>query len=232
MGRQAAASSHKRKQPEPISAVVGPDRYVLDAIKKAEDKGTWKKAIVSSNKNLTEYVVQKSLNSLLSKRLIKEVMNIQNKRTKLFMAAEFEPSKEVSGGFWYDNGKLDKECIEGLKRACLKFIVSKEVATVEVIYELLKRSKVITSECTKEQIEEILKYMLLDNEIIEVESTGLGEYHLFPVGTLCYRLAKGRKTSAMASNPCGMCPKISQCTPDGRISPATCVYYKKWMDIF
>ncbi|PWA92030.1 protein kinase superfamily protein [Artemisia annua] len=58
--------------------------------------------------------------------------------------------------------------------------------------------------------------------IIDVKSTGLAEYHKIPVGQECYRCIAGDKapiTGAMVSIPCGVCPRIRQCTPDGLISP-------------
>lgn len=238
MSRSVNASSLKRKRPESSSgtgSLVDADRTVFNVIKSREDMGIWTRDIKFET-NLADTVVNKSLKSLLSKKLIKEVVNIRNKGKKHYMAAEFEPSKEVTGGAWYVDGNLDKELIGVLKGLCLKIINSKKAATVEGVYDFLKKSKVTTFDCTDQQIGEILNSMVLDNEIIEVKSTGLGEYHSIPVGTVCYRVAKGAgggeslKIGAMASIPCGMCPRISQCTPDGVISPSTCVYYQKWMN--
>ncbi|KAI3835954.1 hypothetical protein MKW92_026982 [Papaver armeniacum] len=44
---------------------------------------------------------------------------------------------------------------------------------------------------------------------------------------LCRSASKNR---ALASIPCGVCPRLNECTPDGIISPTTCVYFKKWLD--
>ncbi|KAL3534144.1 hypothetical protein ACH5RR_002605 [Cinchona calisaya] len=239
MSRSISTSALKRKRPESNSlndSLVDADRAVFNVIKSKEDMGIWTRDIKWET-SLPENVVNKSLKSLLNKKLIKEVVNIKNKGRKHYMAAEFEPSKEVTGGAWYVEGNLDKELINVLKGLCLKIINSQKVVTVDGVYDFLKKHKVTTFDCTKQQIAEILNSMVLDNEIIEVKSTGLGEYHSFPIGTICYRIAsgaglgKGLKIGAMASIPCGMCPRISQCTPDGIISPSTCMYYKKWLDI-
>ena len=78
--------------------------------------------------------------------------------------------------------------------------------------------------------------LVFDNEILEVKSTGMGEFNSFPIGKVCYRCASKAglkvepKIGAMASIPCGVCPQISLCTLDGIISPTTCVYYTKWSD--
>ncbi|KAL2475756.1 DNA-directed RNA polymerase [Abeliophyllum distichum] len=87
------------------------------------------------------------------------------------MAVEFEPSKEVSGGVW---------CIRVQK-----------VATLERVYEDLKKQRVVNFDISSQQVSEILNSMVLDNEIIEVKSTGLGEYYSIPIGTVCYRFDSG-----------------------------------------
>ena len=212
MSRSMNASSLKRKRPESSSAngsLVDADRAVFNVIKSKEDMGIWTRDIKFET-NLADTVVNKSLKSLLSKKLIKEVVNIKNKGRKHYMAAEFEPSKEVTGGAWYVDGNLDKELIGVLKGLCLKIINSKKVATVEGVYDFLTKSKVTTFDCTNQQIAEVLNSMVLDNEDIEVKSTGVGEYHSITIGTVWYRIAKGAglgerlQVRAMAPIPCGM----------------------------
>ncbi|XP_022844239.1 DNA-directed RNA polymerase III subunit rpc6-like isoform X2 [Olea europaea var. sylvestris] len=231
MSRSLETSSLKRKRPEvdPLG-LVDAERAILNAIKSKKDLGIWVRDIKHETK-LTDHVVNKSLKSLLTRKLIKEVVNIQYKGKKHYMAVEFEPSKEISGGVWYVDGNLDKELINVLKQLCLRCIRVQKVATIERVHEDLKKQRVVMFEISIQQVSEILNSMVLDNEIIEVKSTGLGEYYSIPIGTSCYRfdsgalVAKGSKVGAFASIPCGACPRISLCTPDGIISPSTCVYY-------
>ncbi|KAI5673724.1 hypothetical protein M9H77_14088 [Catharanthus roseus] len=239
MSHSGEAASLKRKRPgsNPVTqSLPDAERAVLNVITSKENMGIWVRDIKKET-NLSDTVVNKSLKSLLGKKLIKEFVNIQNKGRKHYMAMEFEPSKEVTGGAWYVEGNLDKGFINELKELCLRIISLQKVATVETVYDFLEKKKAVKVACTKQQIAEIVNSLVLDNEIIEVKSTGLGEYHSIPIGEQCYRIAnvagvdKGPKIGAMASIPCGMCPRISQCTPDGIISPRTCVYYKKWLDI-
>lgn len=238
MSRPAENAGVKRKRPASnsvVDALIDADRAVLDVIKGKEDMGIWARDIKRETK-LPDNVVNKSIKSLEAKKLIKEVKNIQFKGKKHYMAAEFEPSKEVSGGVWYAEGALDKGLIDALKRFCLRIVCSQKVATADGLCSILNKNKVTTFDCSQQQVVEILNSMVLDNQIMEVKSTGLGEYHSIPVGKICYRaisgdaVSKGPKLGIMATIPCGMCPRISQCTPDGIISPATCVYYQKWLE--
>lgn len=237
MSRSREAAAMKRKRPDldsPTQGLPDAERVVLSLVKNKKNLGIWV-AEVKKEANLPPTLVDKSLTALVKKKLIKQVVNIQNKGKKHYMAVEFEPSEELTGGSWYSEGNLDKEFITVLRDTCFKVIELLKVATVEGIHNFLKKRKVV--ECTSQQIAEILNSMVLDNAIIEVKSTGLGEYHPIPVGSVCYRTASGvalgtgpKTIGPMASIPCGACPRISQCSPNGVISPQTCVYYTKWLN--
>ncbi|CAK7339083.1 unnamed protein product [Dovyalis caffra] len=233
-------SSLKRKRPElksPAQSLTEHERILYDVIRSKQDIGIWTRDVKKEAK-LPDNVVNKSLKALLVKNLIKEVVNIQNKGRKHFMATEFEPSKEISGGTWYLEGSLDREFIEALKQLCKEQIRLSGVATLEEVTDSINRRQAFNVGMTKQQIEEIMRTLVLDNAIMEVKSNGMGEFASIPFGKVCYkRIGKGglrgepkAEAGALASIPCGVCPRISYCTPDGIISPKTCVYFKKWLD--
>lgn len=230
---------NKRKRQELALAVSDSlskeERIVYDIIRAKRDMGIWS-GDIKRETNLPENIFKKSLKLLESKQLIKQVVNIQNKARKLFMASEFEPSKEVTGGDWYSEGKLDVDFINTLKQVCLTYISRHKVVTIDGILEYFKRTGAFSVEVTSQHLEVILKNLVLDNDILEEKSTGYGDFASVPVGRVCYRF-KGKggvrdqlKAGAMASIPCGVCPRISFCTPDGIVSPTTCVYYQKWLE--
>ncbi|KAF8393222.1 hypothetical protein HHK36_021463 [Tetracentron sinense] len=238
MGQAKKNTSLKREQPHSISRskkLSDAQRVLYDLIRSKEDEGIGKWDMKRETK-FHETLVKKSLESLKKMNLIKEVENIKDKRRKHYMAVEFQPSKELTGGVWYVDGKLDTEFIKILKDQCLKHIYKLKVATVEGVSELIRKSGLFKVECTTQQIAEIMMALVLDNEIMEVRSTGTGDFACIPLGAICYR-GKSRGgmggvsiTGSMASIPCGVCPKISECTPNGIISPRTCLYYSKWLD--
>ncbi|KAJ6944985.1 hypothetical protein NC651_000118 [Populus alba x Populus x berolinensis] len=238
MSRVQGPSSLKRKRPElnsPVQSLTEHERILYDVIRSKQDIGIWTRDMKKEAK-LPDNVVNKSLKALTVKNLIKEVVNIQNKGRKHFMATEFEPSKEITGGAWYLEGSLDTEFIESLRQLCKRQIEKKGVATLEEVTDMINSYPAFNVEVTKQQIEEILRTLILDNAIMEVKSNGMGEFASIPFGKVCYRyISKGAlggepKAGALASIPCGVCPRISHCTPDGIISPKTCVYYQKWLD--
>ncbi|GAV71506.1 RNA_pol_Rpc34 domain-containing protein, partial [Cephalotus follicularis] len=229
MSRFQGPSSLKRKRPDsnsPADFLTDDERILFNVIRSKQDIGIWIRDLKQET-NLRDNAFKKSLKALQTKNLIKEVATIQSKGRKHFMAAEYEPSKEITGGAWYEDGKLDKVFINFLKHECFKYITGLKVATMEEVIEKIRRSGVMKVDLTKQQFEEILRALVLDNAIMEVKSNGSEVYYT------C--VSKGGKNGepvigAMASIPCGVCPQISHCTPDGVISPKTCVYYTQWLD--
>ncbi|KAJ0807576.1 putative RNA polymerase Rpc34, winged helix-like DNA-binding domain superfamily [Helianthus annuus] len=149
--------------------------------------------------NLTDAVINMCIKNLLNSSHIKEVVQVHLKNRKHYIATEFEPSKEFTGGSWYVNVDLDTTFIDQLKALCLMIIRKFKVAMDDGVYDFFKANRLTNTECTSQQVSEILRSMVLDNMIIDVKSTGLGEYHSIPVGQVCYRrppsdLNKGPKT--------------------------------------
>ena len=69
----------------------------------------------------------------------------------------------------------------------LKYIFQQTVATVDQILEWIQKKDVFSVDFTPHQIEEILRAMVLDDQIVEMKSTGFGEFSSVPVGKVCYR---------------------------------------------
>ncbi|KAL5843706.1 hypothetical protein ACOSQ4_009664 [Xanthoceras sorbifolium] len=118
-----------------------------------------------------------------------------------------------------------------VREQCVRHIVRLKIATLEGISDALKRSGVFREDLTKQQIEEILRALVLDADIVELKSNGLGVFANVPVGKVCYKSKGGSvgepRIEAFASILCGVCPHIGLCTPDGIISPKTCYTYNQ-----
>ena len=99
--------------------------------------------------------------------------DIRNKRTKLFMGAGFEASKEVTGGEWYTDGKLDVEFVSTLKILCLKSMQKVGVATVEDIAESIERLGVFKgNNIDLNQIHQVLGSLELEGEVEKMSDDG------------------------------------------------------------
>ncbi|KAJ8439036.1 hypothetical protein Cgig2_014456 [Carnegiea gigantea] len=162
------------------------------------------KTDITKELKMTIPKVTNSIKSLQTKQMIKEVPDIQCKGKKRLLAAEFEPSKDLTGGVWYDNGRLDTHLIETLKQVSLKALADQKIATPDGIRHFLNR--VMTGDLTVDQVKEILDNLILEKKIVKVRSNGLGEFAAFPMGADCYKLKqREEKVGAMASIPCEIC---------------------------
>ncbi|CAN0928068.1 Probable DNA-directed RNA polymerase III subunit rpc6 [Linum grandiflorum] len=235
-GNSEPTSSHKRKRPE-AEALTGNDEIIYNLIHEKAESGIAKFSL--NRTNIPTAAINKILKKLIERNLIKLVQNVKNKGTNMYIASEFKPSDELTGGQWYSDGNLDVEFIKFLKDSCLRVVRKEKVATLESVVNFMKSSGMFKVEVTKKQFEEILKALVLDDALLELKSTGVEEFASIPVGKVCYKAAAagGKRSSAvesrlgaMASVPCGVCPRIGSCTPDGVISPKTCVYFQKWLD--
>lgn len=209
------------------------EKKLYDLIWSKESLGIWT-ADMKKETGLANNAVTKALKSLQSKNLIKDVVNIHNKAKKIFMAVEFEPSEEISGGSWYSEGSLDLEFIKILREQCRMHVERLKVGTLENVWQCIRDSGVFNVECSLQQIKEIVDAMILDKEMEELISTGMGDFSRVQAGRRCFRSLRGRdgpKGGSFSAVPCGVCPRLNECCPDGIISPETCVYYKKWLGL-
>lgn len=136
-----------------------------------------------------------------------------------------------TGGTWFSGGSLNTEVINDVKNKCKQQITKLKAATADMIWKGMKKSDPNLI-YTMQQIGDVLEVLVLDKEVEEVKSTGKGDFANVPAGKVCYRTVQRSSRAhigALASIPCGVCPRLRDCTPDGVISPRNCEYYKKWL---
>ncbi|WZZ84973.1 hypothetical protein YC2023_113552 [Brassica napus] len=225
--------STRRRPAAPRSSSSGMtenEKKILGFIRSKQGMGATKYEITAGT-SIQQAFVTKATTSLKKSKLIKEV---SNKGGKHFLAVEFEPCKELQGGDWYVDGALDVSMIEDIKEICVNILERLERLKQKVVTLKASRDEYKLS---RDQTKVILDNLVLDNVIMEVKSNGSSEHSALRIGEVWYKLI-GKKSGggeardgAFASIPCGACPHIGLCTPDGAISPTTCVYYQKWLGI-
>ncbi|KAF4717553.1 DNA-directed RNA polymerase III subunit RPC6, partial [Perkinsus olseni] len=103
---------------------------------------------------------------LEARRLIKKVTSVQHKSRKVWMLYELEPSKEVSGGNWYRDGRLDTDLIERLRQCCLDYITNQNRAvTCEDVHRYVVSQGVSHISHSVEEIGDVLRSLELDRVI-------------------------------------------------------------------
>ena len=181
-----------RKQPDDTDSdsqrllELEAEMILYNLIRSKQDMGIWPQEMKRET-NLRRNVVFKALRALKIKKLVKQFVNIQNKGRIYYVAAEFEPSDELTGGVWYVDGKLQTEYIKRFKESCVYVISKLKVATEEGIAEYINMTGLCVPGRSRQQIVEILRVLVLDEEIMELKSSGSGEFSSIPIGTVCYR---------------------------------------------
>lgn len=200
---------------------------VFQNIQATSNTGAWTRDL-KNRTNLTQPQLTKILKNLETRKLIKSVKTVGAAATKkVWMDADLQPAKEITGGSWYTEHELDAEFISTLRRACTGFVSRYPDCTVSEIAEFLKEKQISQVVLGEEDIAQILDTLVLDNAVTRFEFGRDGEH------TFRSAPASSKVTSTVLTDmPCGVCPVTSECTLDGVISPATCEYYTQWLDSF
>ncbi|KAG8075368.1 hypothetical protein GUJ93_ZPchr0006g42177 [Zizania palustris] len=148
------------------------------------------------------------------------------------MDARVDPSPEIAGGTRHRDGQLDSEAVAQVRRWCLDQVDLLGIITADTILSRVTRDNP-SAGYSIEQIRRILRAMALDGALEEVRRTGAGEFSNLGIGagTVCYRRGGPLQGGMMERIPCGVCPRMNECSPEGVISPRTCVYYRKWLQM-
>nr|XP_020193150.2 LOW QUALITY PROTEIN: DNA-directed RNA polymerase III subunit RPC6 [Aegilops tauschii subsp. strangulata] len=212
-----------------LNNLPGPEREVYKRIYEAGNKGMWSQDIRYAMK-LAAPTLTKLTRALVQRGILKEVTDVRHRGKKVFMDARIEPSPEITGGTWYHNGQLDTDAVAAVRRRCLDQIDRLGAATPDMVHKGVEREDPRAGYAI-DQIRDILQTMALDRVLEECRSTGEGEFSAVRAGRVCYRRGGAPQGGMIEGIPCGVCPRIDECSPDGVISPTTCVYYKKWLQM-
>jgi DNA-directed RNA polymerase III subunit RPC6 len=203
-----------------------PPEAVYNIIIEAGNKGLWmldilKKLLMAPN------IATKVVRTLVASGLLKEVSDVRHRSRKIFMATDFQSFAEITGGTWYHDGRLDTDAVSTARRCCQAQVERLGAATAQMIHQgILKEDP--RAGYTIDKVKDIIKTMVLE----EVKSTGTRDFSAVMAGTMCYRLVTGAPQGGMMEGiHCGICPRTHECSPEGIISPSTCVYYKKWLQM-
>ncbi|KAF4664621.1 DNA-directed RNA polymerase III subunit RPC6 [Perkinsus chesapeaki] len=189
-------------------------RMIYKLIKMAGTQGIWNKDL-ATRANMEHRIASGSVTKICSqleaRRLIKKVTSVQHKSRKVWMLYELEPSKEVSGGNWYRDGRLDTDLIERLRQCCLDYITNQNRAvTCEDVHRYVVSQGVSHITHSVEEIGDVLRSLELDRVIMVVPSTA-GE----AIAKQCYVARPANLgldyTTRIIDVPCIACPVSAEC---------------------
>ena len=198
---------------------------VFQVIEKAGNRGIWKQDIRFAT-NLPQQSLDKNIKLLEQRLLIKNVRSVGSKTKKLYMLYELAPAKEITGGPWYTDQEFDHEFVEALRTFILQVVCAQGIADLQTISQRVKLSGISTVDLAEEELEMVLCTLIYDGKLEQVDATdGAVMTHL-------YRAALPTSAATSVTEvPCGVCPLVSQCREGGVISPASCEYMTKWLEL-
>lgn len=228
------------------------EKLVYGVIKESGSKGIWIRDI-SIKTNVKSTALNKALKSLESRKLIKSVQSVNANKKKVYMLFELEPDRSITGGAWYSGKEFESEFVEILNEQCFRYLCDKreqintnskyandpllkrnaQFATSKEIRDFIQSLGISKINLSVEDIECILNTLVYDGKVeksVVANSTagGAGE-HIFLFRAV-YSILSSQYGSSVVRTPCGICPLIDQCHPDGIINPRQCVYMKEWLE--
>jgi len=179
--------------------------------------------------------LNKILKMLESRKLIKSVKSIAGKNKKVYMKYDIEPSKDITGGAWYNElSEFESDFIEELSKSCYQFILQKGHASADEIENYVRNSGISRIELRLDDVQMIIDSLIYDGKIEEfrdprdrdVASSFLSGRR--PVLFKPARIAIPR--NGLTTTPCGLCPVAKECSDVGDVTPTKCIYLANWLD--
>lgn len=230
------------------------EKLVYTVIKESGNKGIWIRDI-STKTNVKSTVLNKTLKSLESKKLIKPVASVNANKKKVYMLYDLEPDRSITGGAWYSGKEFESEFVEILNEQCYHYLCDKKeklnqnatyandpilkrnasFAATKEIRDYIRNLGISKVELGSDDIETILNTLVYDGKVeksvisgsaLSVGSTG-EQINLYRAIDSLLEPSHG---SGLIRLPCGICPIIENCNEDGPINPKTCVYMKEWLE--
>jgi DNA-directed RNA polymerase III subunit RPC6 len=211
------------------------DMLIYQIIQHAGNAGMWTKEL-KQRSNLPVPQITKCFRTLEARKLIKSVKNVAQSNRKVYMLYDLEPSREITGGAWYTEQEFDTEFINILCEQCVNFIYSKDRVTLEEVSEFIISSKLSHIVLSTDDVLQIVNTLVYDGKVDVTEDEshddgmGAADEDFKPIKYYSKALIPIPEGNAYTNIPCGVCPVINECRPDGLINPTTCEYMTAWLE--
>lgn len=204
------------------------DRLVYDVIAKSGTAGVTKRDVRLRTNIRNAGEGKQIIDQLMARRLVKEVKSVQARHKRVYVLAELDPSPQHTGGPWYnDDQHYDDEFIDAIYARILAFLKHRPHASYTSVQEVtayLASIKLSNEPLSVDDIRTLMTTMLYDGVIeqrLPVQDYSLDDHFRTVVTT--------PSVDNLSSVPCGGCPLLRDCSPDGVISPSNCIYVTEWL---
>jgi DNA-directed RNA polymerase III subunit RPC6 len=198
------------------------EKSVLELIESFGSSGITKKEIKSKCATVSASLIPRILKTLESRQLVKQVTMTNNKKRKVFLPFNLEPSQDITGQIWESSPELMITLTEQVLNSFPHPAEEFATRTVQEVATAVKNSGVASVEVNAELIERLLNTLVLDGKLEPAPRKGMQP---------CYRKPKlsTNRFPFILSVPCGDCPVFTECGEIGEISPQSCIYLESWL---
>eukprot|EP00468_Gymnochlora_sp_CCMP2014_P000409 CAMPEP_0167742522 /NCGR_PEP_ID=MMETSP0110_2-20121227/1482_1 /TAXON_ID=629695 /ORGANISM="Gymnochlora sp., Strain CCMP2014" /LENGTH=292 /DNA_ID=CAMNT_0007626741 /DNA_START=54 /DNA_END=932 /DNA_ORIENTATION=- len=227
----------KRSRDAKLHDLKDQERMVYQEIEKAGNKGIKSDSLKFKTGIRVLRKLNEIVDKLLRRNLVKALKAVGSQHKKIYMLYGIEPSREVVGGVWYDEGKFDKEVVDALYNACYYRIKNEGMKSAKELSDSLNKMHLLNNAIITElDIEYILNALELDGKLEKVrkrrsDSGKSGKVEGRDKALILYRLkVGGRIDSSFTEIPCAACPVASKCGITPEINPQNCAYFDSWIE--
>jgi DNA-binding MarR family transcriptional regulator len=142
---------------------------VFHMIEKAGVNALWVRSITLQTK-LPTGEVNKILKKLEARKLIKPIKSITFKNRRMFILYDLEPSRELTGGIWYNDQMLDESFIRDFTQLIHSIVLRKKTCTSADILRDILRQKLSVITVTTNDIQQILDLLVTEGSLDYVGS--------------------------------------------------------------
>jgi len=209
-----------------VKGLTQEEKLLYQLIEAEGNMGLWVRDMRFKS-GLKPVQISKTLRTLQSRRLVKEVKSIAGRNRRVYMLYDLEPSVKVKGNAFYTaDGLFDAEFVKILSAQLANYISKRGWTSLEELSTFVQVRNLSTVELRLEELQAIVNTLIYDGKVEEIKrqdgEKGEETYLYKPT-----RLALPR--NGLTEPPCGRCPVFHLCHDDGEISPQKCPYMQAWL---
>ncbi|KAF7456836.1 DNA-directed RNA polymerase III RPC6 [Cryptosporidium felis] len=198
-----------------LNKLTQEEYLVFCSIEDAGNQGIWT-ADIRKNTGLQTHVVQRAVKVLCSDwNLIRPVKSIHVKNRKVYILASLEPSKELSGGTFYENGEFDMNFVDSIKEKIIAFIDSKRKCSIQEILEFVNYDMNIDTSSARKNIsisdlQSVINILIVELKIFCIRG---GNANSNETLFMCLKWPESISITSEAEDvPCVACPVFNSCS--------------------
>jgi len=212
-----------------MAGLSASDRLVYQEIEKSAANGIAAKDL-KTRSGLQQQAITKTLKTLEARMLVRKVKSVAAKNKILYMLFGLEPSKEITGGAFYNEAQeFDYELVDQLRQISLRIIANMEGATAKEVHNFIVSQGILNFPIQVADVKNILQSLVYAAKV-ELVRDALGSADSDRVGYRSLNI-EGLLSSGFTCVPCVTGPATCACYAECNADPGKCSRLTRWLEI-